>query len=119
MCSRILAGACLLIGLSSTTPWFGPSSARAAEPETEWKAGAASVVITPEEPMWMAGYAGRDKPSEGKVHDLNAKALALEDARGTRLVIVTLDLISVPRDMRDWLEEQVGREYRLPPRHCW
>ena len=31
--------------------------------------------------MWMAGYAARDKPSEGKVHDLCAKAIAFEDGR--------------------------------------
>ncbi len=47
-----------------------------------WKAGVATVVITPEYSMWMAGYAARNKPSEGKVHDLHAKALALEDAQG-------------------------------------
>jgi len=33
----------------------------------------------------MAGYAGRDKPSEGKGHDLNAKALAIENIQGPRL----------------------------------
>ena len=79
MCSRIVVRACSLIGLF-TTLGSAPLSAEAAEPQAEWKAGAASVVITPEGPMWMAGYAARDKPSEGKVHDLNAKALALEDA---------------------------------------
>jgi neutral ceramidase len=114
MCSRIVVPACLVIGLFSILG-SGPLSARAGEPQTEWKAGAASVVITPERPMWMAGYAARDKPSEGQVHDLNAKALAIEDAQGTRLVIVTLDLISVPREVRDWLEKQVGERYQLPP----
>ena len=68
-----------------------PSDARA------WKAGVASVVITPEKDLWMAGYASRNKPAEGKETDLYGKALAIEDARGTRLVVVTLDLIGVPR----------------------
>ena len=36
----------------------------------EWKAGRAAVIITPEEPVWMAGYGSRTKPSEGKIHDL-------------------------------------------------
>jgi glycerophosphoryl diester phosphodiesterase len=80
-----------------------------------WKAGVASVVITPQEPLRMAGYAARTKPAEGKVHDLHAKALALEDAGGTRLVIVTLDLIGVPRAVRDQVQKQVGEKYRLPP----
>jgi neutral ceramidase len=115
MSRRIVVRAGLLIGLVSAASWSRPVSVRAGEPQTPWKAGTASVVITPEGPMWMAGYAARDKPSEGKVHDLNAKALALEDAQGTRLVIVTLDLIGVTREMRDRLEEAVGREYQLPP----
>jgi hypothetical protein len=64
--------------------------------------------------MWMAGYAARDKPSEGKINDLHAKALALEDEHGTRLVIVTVDLIGIPRPTRDWLEKQVTVSYKLP-----
>jgi hypothetical protein len=102
--SRWFSIVLLLVGLLA-------SSAHAAE----WKAGVASTVITPQESMWMAGYAARDKPSEGKVHDLHAKALALEDATGTRLVLVTLDLITVPRDLREWLETKVGQELSLPP----
>jgi hypothetical protein len=88
-------------------------SAGAQEPAV-WKAGVASVKITPEGPVWMAGYAGRKKPSEGVATDLFAKALAVEDARGSRLVIVTMDLISVPRPLRDWLEKQVKEKFRLP-----
>ena len=42
-----------------------------------WQAGTASVVITPKQPMWMSGYASRTRPSEGAVHDLWAKALAI------------------------------------------
>jgi hypothetical protein len=102
------------MGLFSVVAWLGMVDAEAAEPEAEWKAGTASIAITPDEMMWMAGYASRDKPSEGKVHDLNAKALVLEDGRGTRLAILTLDLISIPRDVRNWVEEQAGRQYELP-----
>ncbi|TKJ36530.1 MAG: hypothetical protein CEE38_11370 [Planctomycetes bacterium B3_Pla] len=80
-----------------------------------WKAGVASVVITPDEPMWMAGYAARTKPSEGKVHDLRAKALALEDGQGERFVIVTVDLIGIPRPTRDWLTERAKKSYKLEP----
>ncbi len=78
-----------------------------------WKAGAARVVITPDRPMWMAGYAARNKPSEGKVHDLHAKALALEDAGGTRMVIVTVDLLGLSRSSREWLEKEAARRYGL------
>ena len=32
-----------------------------------WKAGTAKANITPDQPLWMAGYGGRDKPADGKV----------------------------------------------------
>ncbi len=79
------------------------------------RAGVAVQVITPSESMWMAGYASRKKPSEGKAGELYAKALALEDAAGTRLVIVTLDLVGIPRSLRDHIESQARERYRLPP----
>lgn len=90
-------------------------SAFAAEEAPSWKAGAASAAITPQESMWMAGYAARRMPSERKAQDLFAKALAVEDQQGTRMVLVTLDLISVPRPIRDWLEAEVAKRYKLPP----
>src|SRR5437867_3562804 len=76
------------------------SDARAAD-EYDWNAGVASVVITPSQPMWMAGYASRTKPSDGVLSELHAKALVLEDKTGTRAVIVTTDLISIPRVLRE------------------
>ncbi len=60
--------------------------------EAGWKAGVARGSITPREPMWMAGYAARNHPAEGKLHDLWIKVLALEDAAGRLAVIVTSDL---------------------------
>lgn len=97
----------LLIGL----PTYAESGAQAGA----WKAGAATTRITPDHPMWMAGYAARNKPSEGKVHDLHAKGLALEDSRGQRLVIVTLDLVGIDRLMRDWLRDQVALRFGYVP----
>ena len=75
----------------------------------EWRAASGSVVITPDDSIWMAGYAARKEPSQGKVHDLHAKVLGLEDASKHRLVIVTLDLIGVTPELRASVEEQVAR----------
>lgn len=91
------------------------STARAQDEKPEWKAGSASVVITPSEPTWMAGYASRDKPAEGKFHDLYAKALVLEDQLGTRAVMITLDLIGVPRSVREKVELRAEQEFKLAP----
>lgn len=58
-----------------------------------WRAGLASINITPQEPVRMAGYASRTEPYIGVASELFAKALALEDSEGNRGVIVTTDLI--------------------------
>jgi hypothetical protein len=64
-----------------------------------WKAGVASVVVTPGKPMWMAGYAGRDHPADGKLTDLWAKALVLQDGEDRRAVLITADLIGIDRGL--------------------
>ena len=61
----------------------------------EWQAGFAAGRITPSTPVAMAGYASRDRPSEGVVADLYAKALALSDSNGQRAVWITTDLIGL------------------------
>src|SRR5262249_45063750 len=62
----------------------------------------------------MAGYASRTRPAEGTVHDLYAKALALEDAAGTRLVLLTSDLVGLPHDLSHAVAEEVQRRTGLP-----
>ncbi|HVU89014.1 MAG TPA: neutral/alkaline non-lysosomal ceramidase N-terminal domain-containing protein [Pirellulales bacterium] len=95
--------------------------ARAAE-SAGWKAGVAKIVITPERPMWMSGYSSRDHAAEGKLHDLWAKALVLEDAAGQRAVLVTLDLVGIDRllslSVRDALEKNYGLTKRQIAINC-
>lgn len=80
----------------------------------EWKAAAASTVITPTEPMYLAGFANREVPAEGTAMELNAKALALQDAQGQRFVMVTLDLVEVTAQLRDAVAEAVKTRFSLP-----
>ncbi|MDX2033385.1 MAG: neutral/alkaline non-lysosomal ceramidase N-terminal domain-containing protein [Blastocatellia bacterium] len=84
-----------------------------AAPANEMKAGLARVTITPEKPVWMAGYAARTKPFEGKLHELYAKALAVEDARGNRIVIVTTDLLGIPGALTSEIAEHANKSYGL------
>jgi hypothetical protein len=37
---------------------------------TEIKAGAAKILITPITPMWLTGYAGREKPATDSLRNL-------------------------------------------------
>jgi hypothetical protein len=82
-----------------------------------WKAGAAKHKITPESPMWMAGYGSRNHPSSGLLNDLWAKALVLEDPRGTRVAIVGLDLVGIGPDVADPIRAKLAEKYRLPASH--
>ena len=64
--------------------WLSAAAAVAATGEAQFRAGVARKVITPTGPTWLAGHATRTRPSEGVLHNLWAKALALEDAQGER-----------------------------------
>ena len=80
----------------------------------EWKAGVASAAITPKMPLRMSGYAGRKDPAEGTEQELFAKALAIEDRDGNRVVILTMDLIGVIDRLRTAVADQVKEKYQLP-----
>jgi hypothetical protein len=83
----------------------------------DYKAGVGRIIITPEKPIYMSGYAGRNHPSEGAIHDLWAKALAIEDRKGARVVIVTTDLIGLPRGIADVVAARVQKEYGIERAH--
>ncbi len=74
-------------------------SSLAADPA--WQAGFAKTPITPEAGLWMAGYAARDHAAVGTMHDLWIKAMALADAEGHKAVLVSLDLLGLPRSIYD------------------
>ena len=77
------------------------------------RAGAARVDITPDGPIWMAGYASRTHPSTGVLQPLSAKALAIEDSKGGRIVIVTTDLVGLPRSVTDVAAARILKEHGL------
>ncbi len=78
-----------------------------------WKAGTAKADITPKKPIWMAGYGGRSKESEGVLHPLWAKALALEDAKGKRAVIIATDTLGMTRGSYATLKTRRKKENNL------
>jgi hypothetical protein len=78
-----------------------------------WQAGVAKADITPTEPLWMAGYGGRDKPAEGTLHPLWVKALALQDGQGRRAVVVTTDLLGLPRNISKPICERLAQQLGL------
>ena len=103
--SRSALLAVVLVTLAAALPLEGA--------ETGWKAGVASIVITPEQPMYLEGYVPAKIATE-KVHDVYAKALALQDPSGNRAVIVTADLIGYDYEFTAGIAEKVKRKFGLP-----
>ena len=97
----------LLIAVAST----------ATAAESTWRAGVARTKITPEGPYWMGGYASRKRPSEGTLQELYAKAIAIDDEKGSRVVIVTTDLLVITRELGDAVKRRVLTKYKLPTSH--
>src|SRR5215471_5913259 len=77
------------------------------------KAGLARVDITPKGSVWMSGYAARTHASDGVLNRLWAKALAIESSPGGRIVIVSTDLVGIPRDLSDEVAAKLKKQYGL------
>ena len=87
-----------------------PRRARAAG----WRAGVAAADITPGPGLWMAGYAARTEAAQGTALPLSAKALALDDGSGGRVVLVTMDLLGVTGVMAGRIAALVEQRTGLP-----
>jgi hypothetical protein len=92
---------------------IGFAVASADEPNAGWTAGLARADITPEGPVWMAGYAARKSPSEGVIQPLHAKALALRDAGGRTIVWITADVIGFDRPFTEAVINQIRDKHKL------
>jgi hypothetical protein len=81
--------------------------------DPDWKIGLAQVKITPERPVFMAGYASRNHPFEKVTTDLYAKALAIEDRNGRVAVLVTTDLIGLSAAVAEPVCERLASKANL------
>jgi hypothetical protein len=81
-----------------------------------FKAGAATHCITPDKPLWLAGYASRTSPARGKLSDLFASAVVIEDQTGQRLAIVSIDLIAITPIIGDSVLSALAAKHGLSRR---
>lgn len=95
-----------LVGVLSSSRW---SSAD----EPSWKAGVATLDITPTEFIWMSGYGSRTAPADGKISDLYAKAIVIEDPVGERVLLITLDLVGIGRSISQEICDRLQKEHGL------
>jgi hypothetical protein len=78
-----------------------------------WQAGTSRVRITPDGPMWMAGYSARDHEAEGALHDLWAKGLAVRDPGGTTALLITLDVCGIDRELSGSIRDELAKAHGL------
>lgn len=102
--------ACLLSIVAIATALWSFETSAADKPL--WKAGLAKRVITQETAVWLAGY-GSKRPPDGKLHDIWMKALALEDDKGHKAVLITSDFQGVPKNMSDPVFAQAKQKFDL------
>lgn len=110
----IISAGCKSIRLFAVTAVLFAADLLADDASTKpvWKAGIAKKVITPDQPVWLAGY-GTKRVPDGKLHDLWMKALALEDLDGHRAVLITSDFQGVPKEMSDRAFAEIEKKYHL------
>src|SRR5262245_5969311 len=88
---------------------IGVTSRGSALAPPSWRAGIATIDITPDRSLWMAGFAARTEPSQGVALPLRAKALALKIGNQPTAVLVTADLLGVTARMTDRVATLVHR----------
>ena len=77
------------------------------------KVGIARKVITPAAPVYLTGYAGREKPAAGVIHDLWAKAMVLEENEKNKVIIVTTDLLGLSHEVSEAVAKKVQIKYGI------
>lgn len=77
------------------------------------KVGVGRVVITPELPFQLTGYAGRDTLATQKAHDLWTKALVIEESASNRIVIVTADVLGLTPAISEAAAQRVMAKYGI------
>jgi len=82
----------------------------------EFRAGAAKAKITPEELGWIGGYGHRNRPAEGVAADLWARALAIRDRRGHRIVLVNADIHIFTRTLHREIAGAVRKRHGIAER---
>jgi hypothetical protein len=79
------------------------------------KVGVASADITPERPVWMAGFAARKEPSKGVYKHLTATCVVFDNGVA-RLSFVALDLCKILEKQLEDLRV-AAKEAGIPPQH--
>jgi len=103
----ILKAILLLLVILLCENFFCPASRAAL------KGGCAKVNITPPVGAWLSGYGGRDKPSDGIVDELYARAMVLDNGSNS-IAIISVDLLWIPLQMTNQVREILKNKIGIP-----
>jgi hypothetical protein len=80
--------------------------------------GVASIDITPEGPIRLAGYGARVKTeSDGVLQKLHAKAMAFGSDTENASVLITVDLVGITWPLTSKLADQLAKKAGIQPGH--
>lgn len=77
------------------------------------EAGAASVSIAPQHPAWLAGSSLRSHASDPAGRELRARALMLDDGSGGRAVLISVELLAVPRAVTEMIAADIMKTFGM------
>lgn len=77
------------------------------------RAGAAKGPVTPHSQVWLAGSSGRTHATESPSGDIFARALAIDDGSGGRVVFLAVELLAIPRTLAERVAADLMRAHGL------
>lgn len=108
-----IPGRALIIFLSAA--WFCGALLSNEGAEQAVEVGVAVRDVTPREPVWLAGYAARTKPSERVDTPLLAQAIAFRTSPREQFVLVSLDNCEVSREFTAPVLRKLSEKHQLEP----
>ena len=79
----------------------------------QFRAGSGKREITPSAPIYLSGYASRTKPSEGVESPIYARALVIEDSKGQKSILVSVELVGVPREFSEVIASRLKSKWGI------
>jgi putative membrane-bound dehydrogenase-like protein len=80
-------------------------------PKTAWRVGLAKIDITPKTPIRLSGFGGRRTESEGVTQRIWARAIALDDGRTEPALLIAIDILGIPADIRAELARRLAKAH--------
>ena len=93
------------------------SSLHAQQNKTTLKAGAATINITPSQPVPMSGYAARGTPSTGVHDEIFARAFVFDDGK-RKACLIQADLIGFSIAFADEIAMEVEKKTGILKKNC-